>query len=609
MKPCLTLVAASLPVIFLSPQLFAQTDHVVEPVVVTATRSAVPLTEVLADVSVVDRAQIERSGATSVADVLARLPGLTISQRGGPATTTDVFIRGAESRFTAVFVDGIRIDSQSTGGATWEVIPLSHIDHIEVLRGPAAAVYGSDAVAGVVQIFTRQGEQGFSPAVRVGVGTYNTREVDASLRGGEGAFDYALGMGEERSDGFNAKPAGNPDRDGYLKKTFSGRLGWKVQQNQKIDFSVLDNDQSAGYDSSMTANDQTKRHLKTMGVHWTSQWHDGWLTRMGMTKGTDRYETTPSVYLTETAVTTYLLRNEWKMGEGLLTADVERREDDLQNASTTPKVTQRSQDALALGYGIRLGNHSVQANARHDNDSEFGEKSTEALAYGYAFSPSLRATASMGTAFRVPTLYQRFSIYGTPSLKPETSANREMGLRWQSGVDRASVVVYRNDVENLINYVAGASSSCPNGAGSSPGCYFNTGRARMTGQTFAASTQLLRANLGASIDWMTPTNLDTGKILTRRPRQQAVFTADVPIDQWRLGGELQHAGERFDNATNTTRLASYRLLNLTIGRQIDRDWRLQARVNNVTDKDYVLASGYATPGRNFYLGLTWAPKQ
>jgi vitamin B12 transporter len=287
-----------------------------------------------------------------------------------------------------------------------------------------------------------------------------------------------------------------------------------------------------------------------------------------------------------------------------MTADVERREDALQNTSTRPSAnTSRYQNAVALGYGIKAGDHAVQANARHDDDSEFGGKTSGALAYGYAISPSWRATASTGTAFRVPTLYQRFSIYGSSSLMAETSNNQELGVRWLAGSSRISLVGYHNEVSNLINYVGGA-GSC-----GQAGCYVNTGRARMTGFTLAGATQMSHVNLGGSVDWMDPRNLDTDKWLARRARQQATVTADFPFDGWRLGAETQYVGERFDNASNSIRLAPYNLIHLNASRQLGHDWRLLARVNNLTAKDYVLASGYATPGRSIYLGLSWAPQR
>ncbi len=590
----------------------AQQSTVLMPVVVTATRTETPLADVLSDITIIEREQIDRSGAFVISDVLSHLPGVSISQTGGPASTTGVFIRGAESRFTAVFVDGIRIDSQSTGGAPWEAIPLAQVDRIEVLRGPAAAIYGSDAVAGVVQIFTRKGKPGFSPSIAVGLGSYNTTKINTSVRGGEGRLDYALGIAEEKSTGFNAQPSSsNTDKDGFKNQSFSGRMGLKLDANQQVDLSVLDNVLHAGYDaygSLPPTTDVGKQHLQTLGLNWGSAWSELWTSRLGWTQGTDRYESSPSVYITQTQVSTYLFHNELKWGPGTMTADLERREDRLQNAGTQPSAnTLRAQNALALGYGLKLGFHALQANARHDVNSQFGTKSTGALNYGYAITPEWRVTASAATAFRAPTLYQRFSVYGVASLLPETSNNKELGLRWASDRERASLVVYQNDVNNLINYVSGA-GSCLNGVGMYAGCYGNTGHARMGGATLSAATLVGQVKLGGSLDLMKPKNQDTGKYLARRARQQFMLTADVPLLGWTLGTELQYVGERFDDAANATRLAPYSWVNLTANKPIDGAWRFIARLNNVTNRFYQLANGYATPGFNAYIGLTWQPK-
>lgn len=578
------------------------------PVVVSATRSEQPITDVIADVTVIDRDAIDRSGAAAVADVLARVPGVTVNRNGGPAATTNVYLRGAEGRFTAVFIDGVRIDSQSTGGATWNAIPLSQVERIEVLRGPAAAIYGSDALAGVVQIFTRQGEAGFFPGGRLGVGSDGTRELGVSLRGGTATVDYALGLGVERSDGFNARPSGNPDRDGYRSESLSGRLGWRVAAGHKVDLTVLDSRQRADYDGFMPELDDQSRHrLRTVGLQWSARWSDTWITRAGLTRGTDRYETTPLSYLTETRVSTWLLRNELKMGPGWLSVDLERRDDALHNRSTVPARTDRRQNALALGYGLRVGPHTLQANARHDDDSEFGGQATGLLAYGFDLSRTLRLTASAGTAFRVPTLFQRFSIYGTPDLEAETARNLEAGVRWQSGQDRLAVVVYRNRVRDLIDYVSGP-GDCINGVGDYAGCYGNVGRARYAGLTFSGGTRVGPLNLGASWDLMRPKNELSGKWLARRARTQAMLTADTHLEGWRLGGELQYVGARYNDAANTKRLPAYALFHLTASRPLGRDWRLLARIDNVTDRAYESVLGYATAGRTVFVGATWAPR-
>lgn len=588
------------------------TDAVVvaalDAVVVSANRTEQPITDVVADVTVVDREAIDRSGAASVAEVLARLPGVSIVTNGGAASTTSVFLRGAETRFTAVFVDGVRVDSQSTGGASWQGIPLAHIERIEVLRGPAAAVYGSDAVAGVVQLFTRQGEEGFFPSIHAGVGTHHTHDLSASLRGGQGAVDYSLGLATERSDGFNAKPTGNPDRDGYRSHSVSGRLGWKPATGHQLNLTFLDSRQKGRYDGFTPGqDDQTVQELRTLGLNWAARWSEVWSTRVGLSRGTERYETLPSPYETETQVDSYWLRNEWKLGGHGFNLDLERREDNLTNLSTTPSLTRRSQNALALGYTLRAGAHTLQANARHDDDSEFGTHTTGSLAYGYDISPAWRATASAGTSFRAPTLYQRFSIYGIPTLEAETGRNVEAGLRWQSGQNKVGVVVYRNHVENLIDYLSGP-GSCINGTGTRPGCYGNVGEALYRGVTLSAATQVGAVNLSGSVDWMDPRNALTDKRLPRRARRQATLLADTRVGGWKLGGEMQAVGSRFDDVANRNELGGYTLFNLSASTEVARDWTLLARVNNLANKDYQTARGYATAGRTFYLGLTWAPR-
>jgi vitamin B12 transporter len=166
----------------------AQADAVhMKETVVTANRIEQPLSDLVADMSVVGRETIETAGAVGVADVLSRLPGVQMVRNGGAGSTTSVYLRGADTRFTAVYIDGVRVDSQSTGGASWQDIPLEAIDRIEVLRGPAAAVYGSDAIGGVVQIFTKKGEGKAKPYVGLGWGSRGTVKAQAGVSGGVAA--------------------------------------------------------------------------------------------------------------------------------------------------------------------------------------------------------------------------------------------------------------------------------------------------------------------------------------------------------------------------------------------------------------------------------------
>ncbi|MEQ1660690.1 MAG: TonB-dependent receptor plug domain-containing protein, partial [Hylemonella sp.] len=336
--------------------------------VVTANRTAQPLSDLVADVSVLDREDIERSGAGTLPDILARVPGIEMARNGGPGTTTSLFIRGGETRYTAVFVDGVRVDTQSgSGGAPWENIPLALIDRIEVLRGPAGAVYGADAMSGVIQIFTRKGEGGFSPFVSTGVGTYSTRKTEAGFSGSHEGFDYALGVGDESSKGFNARPvaAQNGDDDGYNRQSANARLGWQITPTQRVEATGLSSNMNSSYDTS-AKDDKSLYQLQTMGLNWLAQWTGAYSTRLSATDARNRYETEPSVSKSITQQRGYLFQNEYRVGPQLFTAALERREDRLDNSTTTPATTARALNGLALGYGFSGKQHTLQLQARQD---------------------------------------------------------------------------------------------------------------------------------------------------------------------------------------------------------------------------------------------------
>ena len=219
-----------------------------QEMVVTANRIEQPLSDLTAEMSIIDDKTLQRQGPGAIADVLARVPGIQITRNGGPGAATSVFIRGAESRFTAVYVDGVRLDSQSTGGASWQSLPLALIDRVEVLRGPAAAVYGSDAMGGVVQIFTKKGEGAPKPYVGLGVGNRGTYTAEAGISGGTGAWDYSLGLNRAQSDGFNARttPTANPDKDGYRNNAINARLGYQINKQQRLEATMLASDMNSG---------------------------------------------------------------------------------------------------------------------------------------------------------------------------------------------------------------------------------------------------------------------------------------------------------------------------------------------------------------------------
>ncbi|WP_259372073.1 TonB-dependent receptor domain-containing protein [Caldimonas mangrovi] len=580
-----------------------------ETIVVTATRVPQSVQEAVADVTVIDREAIERSGAAGIVDVLRRSPGLEFVRNGGPGGTTSLFVRGGDTRFAPVFVDGVRVDSQSTGGASWNAIPLAQIDRIEIVRGPAAAVYGSDAISGVVQIFTRKGEGPFSPNVAVGLGEHHTGKLGAGISGASGGFDYAASITRETSRGFNANEAAgqNPDRDGHRSTSGSVKLGWTLNERHRIEASVLSNRMQAQYDGFFSAdNDRSRLKLQTAALNWSAQWSDAYTTRVAVTEGRDRYETMPSPYLTDTRVRTYLWQNEWRLGTHLFTAALERRVDRLHNDSNTPPRSSRSQNAVALGYGWTDRTHTVQLNVRHDEDSEFGGETTGSAAYAYDFARHWRVSASAGTAFRAPTLFHRFSQYGQADLQPESSRNVELGLRYSADATSFGATLYRNRLTDLIDYVPGP-GPCPNGTGAFPGCYDNVGRAEYLGATLTASHRVAGVNLNGSVDFQRPRDRDSGDLLPRRSRRHASLGADTVLGGWTVGTDVKLASERFEDAGNTVRLGGYGTVDLYASKRFAQDWTLLARIDNVGDKHYELARNYAIGGRMFYVELKWAP--
>ncbi|MES2400170.1 MAG: TonB-dependent receptor [Pseudomonadota bacterium] len=590
--------------------------------VVTVTRSSRPIGDVVADVTIVERDAIERAGPVGIADVLARVPGIEITRNGGTGSNSSIFIRGGENRQTAVLVNGIRIDSQTTsGGANWSSIPLAQIERIEIVRGPTSAVYGSDAVSGVIQIFTKKGEGAFAPVIAAEFGAYNTHRIDFSASGSVNAFDYSFGISEGASDGFNARPAPaatvlNLDADGYKARSANTRLGFQISPEQRVEATLLQSVNDAQYDgglSTTAANLAAARRtdyrristLNVAGLHWLSRWTDRYSTKISVSSSTDKGEENIGGAVDQTQISSVLLQNEYRVGSHLMTATFENRRDQFLLTSAPQVDRGKSQSGVGVGYSWSGAGHTLQLNMRNDRDSEFGGKTTGSAAYAYAITPQLRVSASGGSSYRVPTLYQRFSQYGVANLRPESGRNTEIGIKYQEGSTSFGVTAYRNRLANLLTFLSGAqATACPSPA---LGCYSNTAQAEYSGVTFASRGRVGNFNVYASLDSQNPRDLTLGKQLPRRARQHAVLGTDTQIGGWRYAADLLLSQKRFDTAANTTELPGYALVNLSVSTQLSRDWKLMAKLDNATDKDYQTAIGYGSARRALYVGLTWAP--
>jgi vitamin B12 transporter len=574
------------------------------------------LADVLGDLTLISRDDIEKQGYGSLPDLLRNVAGIEMTRNGSAGANTSLFVRGAETRHTVVLIDGVRIDSQSTGGADWQNIPLSQIDRVEVLKGPASALYGSDAIGGVVQIFTRRGNGRTQVELGIGAGSLGTSRADASITGGTRQFDYAATLAVDRGTGFNSyvrtgTSSSNPDKDGWRNYSGSLRLGGQLSADHRLEAVAFKSRTNSAYDASKTADDRNITTTEAGRLAWTGQWSAALTTELSLSESRSELETKPtSLYLTQTRLRTATLQSFYRLDEHQqINALLERREDRLVNGSLVRQGKDtRSDNAVGLSYLLTAGAASLQVHGRHDDDQQFGGANTGTLAAGYRLGAGWRATASAGNAFRAPTLYQRGSIYGpdlsqsgVEALRPERAHSGELGLHWSNDRYDLGITTYRNKVRDLIAF--GAAGTCP----SSTGCYGNVSRATLRGTSLKAGAQLGMVHLSGHLDFSDPTDDSTGNTLIRRARRFGSLRADTQLAAWTLGATLQASGKRWNDATNKTRLGGYGLVNLDVQRSITRDWRVQLNIDNAFNRSYQTSTYYAQAPRTWMLTLRYAP--
>ena len=608
--PAAALAAGSAP----APIVLAAAPTEQPTVVITATRQLQRADELLASVDQIDREEIERAGPGTVFDLLARQPGVQVAANGGPGKTSSLYLRGANANHTILLIDGVRVGSVTSGQPSLESIPLSQIERIEILRGPASAMYGADAVGGVIQIFTRKGEGPALVEAFGGVGTLGTTQLGAGVSGSTGPWSYSLRAAEYETDGVSARkgpypartvrhnydPALDADRDGFRSRTLAGRLGYTLAPGHELGLNVMRIDSrnwydGGGYNARGGADVGNDAVTEVVAVESRNRLAANWQSTLRLAQSKDESTGFRSTSRYNSKQEQLLWQNDIKLAVGSLMLAYEHLE---QSADSTTTYTVKSRDisSFMAGWSGALGNHLLQANLRHDSNSQFGDKLTHVLGYGYRITPQLRANASMGTSFKAPTLNDLYYVgsggyHGDPSLKPEEGRNRELALRYDAAGTRASVVYFDNKIDNLIQW-----------SGLFP---IQTAEARIKGWEFAYGALLGAWEVTASLDLLDPRNEATDKFLARRARETARLGVTRNFGALTVGSEVFGSGKRFDDAANARRLGGYGLVNLFAHYKLDRNWQLEARANNLFDKDYTLANGYNTLGANVFVGVRY----
>lgn len=588
----------------------AQTEQppLLGEIIVTASRTPQPLAKVFSDVSVLERADIEQSGQATLVAWLQSLPGVEINQTGGAGSTSSVFLRGANSQHTLVLVDGVRMTSATLGSARLEHIPLELVERIEVVRGPMSHLYGSDAIGGVIQIFTRRAEGARGLSASAGAGGYGRKTLDAALSGQSGAWRYVLAAGHGEQNGFSAKKLPNyPDRDGYDNDHLSFNLELAVNPVHTLRLHGMAVDGKSQFDDDATPFD-SRSHARTGngGLMLASKLNERWTSTLRADYAHEQVRTQgQSVW---GSYASRIAMNQWqyawqldgRTGMGDVQTLVERLEQDV-GGDVGYTVSNRTRDAALLGWRREVGAHGFQASVRHDDDSQFGGKTTGAAGYSLEFAPAWRASLSYGTAYRAPAfddLYWPGS--GNPALTPEQARNLEVGLKFQAGERRFGAFVYKNDVKGLIQWA-------PTGPGGAwqPS---NVARARLQGISLNGQERMGNRVFRASLDLQSPEDSATGHLLILRARQHAALGLDYDQGPWRWSADAVVQGERYNDAANTVRLGAYGLLHLSAAYRLHKDWLMQARLENALDKRYAISSGYNTPGRNLFVTVRYEPR-
>ena len=578
---------------------------------VTATRTVQTAQQSLAAVTVFDRAQIEQSQATSVPELLRKVPGVSFANNGGPGKNTSLFMRGSESDHVLVLIDGIKIGSVSSGGAALQDLPLELIERIEVVRGPRSSLYGSEAIGGVIQIFTRKSNgTGAKPFFSAGVGTHDSYSGSAGIAGGDGKGWYSLGLSGADTDGINVKSVGSSgyedDADGYRNLSAALSAGYRFDNGLELDANLLQAKSHNDFDqvnrrrtSGFHANADGESRVFSTRARFTPL--EPWLVTLQVGRSEDKsdaFQDGAFYSRFDSRRDSASWQNDLSLASGhTLTLGVDYQQDEVSGTTDYAEDSRDNTGTFAQYLG-EVGRHDWQLSLRHDDNQQFGQHDTGNIGYGYALSDELRAIISYGTAFKAPTFNELYYPgYGNPELDAETSRSLEVGLAGQHAWGHWSVNAFRTVIDDLIAYDSSIMAPA------------NVDEARIRGVELVLGSQLLGWDWNANYTLLEPENRSSGpndgNELARRAKQLFNLELDRRLGDFSVGASLHAEGQRFDDLANTKELSGFATLDLRGEYRINPEWRLQTRVANLLDADYQTAQGYKQPGQALYFTVRY----
>lgn len=603
---------------------FAQS---IPQVVVTGARSEQSITDALASTTVLTRQDIRDSQAPDLPTLLRSAAGMEVTQNGGFGNNATVSMRGGNANHTLILLDGMRINSATTGQTALERLTLDQIERVEIVRGNVSALYGSEAVGGVIQLFSRQG--GGTPALggSLTTGARGTLAGNLDFGGKVGDTRFHIGAAGLHTANFSSinpqttaltRTRVNPDDDGYRNTTLNASASHTLNARNEIGMRFFGTRGLINFDSSsagqLTTNvHQTQNATSSLALYSKNRILDAWRSTFTVSKSTDSSDQTLN-YKWDGHIRTdqrqWTWQNEVTLAPThklLFTAETLSQRAESQSSPTTALpnafVPARKVNSLLAGYNGSVERAEFQLNLRADRYSDFGSVNTYFAAGGYHVTDEWKLIIQQSTAFKAPTfndLY--FPGFGTPTLLPERVKSRDFGAQWAGGAHLLRITRFRSDYVNLIQ--------------ASPVFATNVARARVNGWEGNYTSQWsgfdLRANVTLQDPVSIPENAVTGPQLRRRAQMFGNIGVYRSIGAWRLGADVFSTDKRVDTliTSTTTRagLSSYNLVTLTARYNFNKEMYVAAKLDNAGNALYQTAQGFNSPPRGFFLTFGYQPK-
>lgn len=590
-------------------QLHAQeTVQNLPDLVVTATRTETAKNQLAAAATVYTRKDIERLQAKTLPELLSGTTGIDIVQSGGYGKDTNIYMRGTNADHVLVLIDGIKIGSVTSGTTPFQFIPLDQVERVEIIRGPQSSLYGSEAIGGVIQIFTRKGGREDKPSVTLdaGGGTYDTYRASGSVSGKWKNSWYTLASSQFGSQGFNSRQptsgffgVNQPDKDGYLNTALNARVGHRFDNKGEVEAFFMRAEGKSEYDGNFQ--NKTEFVEQTVGTTASMNILDNWrsILRLGQSRDDgDNFapDGTFSSRFSSTRWNASWLNEVALSDDHQLIIGSDYRLDQV-DSSTVYNETSRYDAGIFTELHSRiLDDHFINSSVRGDKNEAFGDQLTGNFGWRYNGNYGISPFASFGNAFKAPTFNQLyFPGFGNPSLKAEQSTSFEAGLSGDHDWLQWELRGYHTNIDNLIVAVTNPVTFLASAE--------NVGKAQINGIEAEIGTQLLGWNSKLSMNLLSPKNRESNLRLPRRAEKTLFYDLSRSFGQFDLGANVLAQAERFDDVLNKTKVAGYVSVDLRSAYHLNKNWMLSAKLNNLLDKQYQTINTYNTADRNFFLSI------